>query len=147
MIKKFALFFVLGLLTQPLYANNLNQIKNVHAYVNISFGYASDESLYGQKDYWATPDEFLALKMGDCEDFAIKKYSMLKDLGIKSAFVYFKKQGVAHVAVLVSVGNELYVSDIQSELKKVSVREVKRQYQVFNPEKMIAYFRSRNNQA
>lgn len=35
-----------------------------------------------QRDYWATPVEFLATDGGDCEDFAIAKYFTLLELGV-----------------------------------------------------------------
>ncbi len=43
---------------------------------------AMDQEVWGQKDYWATPDELLKRHMGDCEDVAIAKYFTLRDLGV-----------------------------------------------------------------
>lgn len=43
--------------------------------------YIVDSKNYGQTDYWATPVEFLR-KGGDCEDFAIAKYTALRALGV-----------------------------------------------------------------
>ena len=37
----------------------------------------SDLRKWGRKDYWATPEEFLQTKGGDCEDFAVAKYFAL----------------------------------------------------------------------
>ena len=42
----------------------------------------SDETNWGERDYWASPVEMLAAGGGDCEDFAIAKYFSLKLLGI-----------------------------------------------------------------
>ena len=42
----------------------------------------SDQSHWGQADYWATPAESVASNGGDCEDYAIAKYYMLKELGV-----------------------------------------------------------------
>lgn len=44
--------------------------------------FISDQLLWKDKDYWATPVEFLARNGGDCEDFSIAKYFTLKKLGI-----------------------------------------------------------------
>jgi len=44
--------------------------------------YLSDQSHWGQEDYWATPAESVASNGGDCEDYAIAKYFMLKELGV-----------------------------------------------------------------
>ena len=50
--------------------------------------YSTDEDTYDLKDYWATPFEFLARDEGDCEDYAIAKYLLLKHLGINSNKMY-----------------------------------------------------------
>lgn len=44
----------------------------------------SDEKVWGQREYWATPAEFMRRGRGDCEDFAIAKYVSLRMLGIPS---------------------------------------------------------------
>jgi len=46
--------------------------------------YMSDQKNWSQKDYWATPWEFLARDKGDCEDYVIAKFFTLKSLGIDS---------------------------------------------------------------
>jgi predicted transglutaminase-like cysteine proteinase len=58
--------------------------------------YGSDRKVWGKKDYWATPFEFLLKDRGDCEDYVIAKYFTLKDLGIdpgKLYFVYVRVRG------------------------------------------------------
>ena len=35
-----------------------------------------------QKDYWATPIEFISTGAGDCEDYTIAKYFSLIELGV-----------------------------------------------------------------
>jgi predicted transglutaminase-like cysteine proteinase len=42
----------------------------------------SDQSHWGQADYWATPAESVASNGADCEDYAIAKYYLLKELGV-----------------------------------------------------------------
>jgi predicted transglutaminase-like cysteine proteinase len=44
--------------------------------------FLSDQAHWGQDDYWATPAESVASNGGDCEDYAIAKYFMLKELGV-----------------------------------------------------------------
>jgi len=46
--------------------------------------YKSDIKNWKQKDYWATPLEFLGKDKGDCEDYVIAKLFALKALGISS---------------------------------------------------------------
>ncbi len=55
-------------------------VAEVNDLVN-SKRYIVDSKNYGQTDYWATPVEFLR-KGGDCEDFAIAKYTALRALGV-----------------------------------------------------------------
>ena len=45
--------------------------------------FVADERVWGQKDYWATPLEFLGKNAGDCEDFTIAKYFTLRALALK----------------------------------------------------------------
>ena len=44
--------------------------------------FTTDIKLWGLKNYWATPIEFLGVNAGDCEDFAIAKYFTLLELGV-----------------------------------------------------------------
>ena len=56
------------------------------------------------EDYWATPAEFLSSNAGDCEDYAIAKYFMLRELGVpigRLRMVYVKsgRSGAAHMVL------------------------------------------------
>lgn len=53
---------------------------SVNAMLN-QVAYTSDNTNYGKSDYWATPIEFLT-RGGDCEDYAIAKYTALRMLGV-----------------------------------------------------------------
>lgn len=55
--------------------NAVNSVLNLLTYTN-------DDKKYGKADYWATPKESLLNDGGDCEDFAISKYFILRNLGI-----------------------------------------------------------------
>ena len=46
------------------------------------FDFVDDLVHWQQKDYWATPIEFIATGAGDCEDYTIAKYFSLIELGI-----------------------------------------------------------------
>ena len=46
------------------------------------WSYREDTALYGESDYWASPQEFAAAG-GDCEDYAIFNYEGLKKLGVR----------------------------------------------------------------
>jgi len=44
--------------------------------------YSSDEKVWGNSDYWATPLEMLGKGKADCEDYAIAKFFTLLEMGI-----------------------------------------------------------------
>ena len=63
-----------------------------------------DQEIWGESDYWATPEEFIGLHVGDCEDFVIAKYFTLRHLGIADDRLYLTyvkalKQNVAHMVL------------------------------------------------
>ncbi len=68
------------------------QLIGVNEFFN-QLNFVDDIRLWGKKDYWATPLEFLGSNAGDCEDFTIAKYFSLLELGIsdqKLRLVYVK---------------------------------------------------------
>jgi predicted transglutaminase-like cysteine proteinase len=62
-------------------ASNIKKLNVVNTWVN-QIRYASDMRVYGVSDYWATLYEFVGKNRGDCEDYTITKYYILKALGI-----------------------------------------------------------------
>jgi predicted transglutaminase-like cysteine proteinase len=58
------------------------QIHMVNEFFNRNVLYASDPDLWNVPDHWATPLETLGKAAGDCEDYAIAKYTSLRKLGI-----------------------------------------------------------------
>lgn len=57
------------------------KLKNVNNFFNL-LHFIDDSKLWGEKNYWATPIEFIGVNGGDCEDFAIAKYFTLLAIGI-----------------------------------------------------------------
>lgn len=75
---------------------DIKKLNVVNTWVN-HIRYASDRKVYGVSDYWATLYEFVGKGMGDCEDYTIAKYYILKDLGInpkrmKFTYVVYKNR-------------------------------------------------------
>lgn len=58
------------------------KLKMVNVFFNRRMRYVSDQEVWGQTDYWASPLEFMGKSAGDCEDFAIAKYMSLQMLGV-----------------------------------------------------------------
>ena len=117
----------------------LNKLKNVNDFFN-QITYKSDLSVWGTKDYWATPFEFMGRGAGDCEDYAIAKYFSLIKLGVpdeklrityvsyrktNSSFeeahmvlTYYHKVGVEPV-VLDNINKTLQIASKRPDLKPV----------------------------
>ena len=71
-------------------ASEIKKLNTVNSWVNY-IRYKSDQQVYGVSDYWATMYEFVGKGMGDCEDYTIAKYYILKELGVsprKMKFTY-----------------------------------------------------------
>jgi predicted transglutaminase-like cysteine proteinase len=70
----------------------LEQLVLINDFFN-SFTFIDDIHIWGKRDYWATPMEFVGIGGGDCEDFTIAKYFSLLELGVderKLRIVYGK---------------------------------------------------------
>jgi len=76
--------------------SDIKKLNVVNTWVN-EIRYKSDKKIYGVKDYWATLYEFVGKNAGDCEDYTITKYYILKELGIdpkrmKFTYVIYKNR-------------------------------------------------------
>jgi len=58
-----------------------DKLHSVNRFFN-RIRFVDDIRVWNQKDYWATPVEFLGRNAGDCEDFTIAKYFTLRALGV-----------------------------------------------------------------
>ncbi len=109
--------------------NALEMLVKVNDFFNQQ-EFISDLLLWKQRDYWATPIEFLAQNGGDCEDFSIAKYITLKKLGIdedKLNLTYAKAVELdqAHMVVTYYAhpGSEpLILDNLNNEIKPASER-------------------------
>jgi len=64
------------------------KLDEVNRFVN-KVRFTSDQVAWGKKDYWAKPVEFLGRDKGDCEDFVITKYFMLRKAGVPEEKLFF----------------------------------------------------------
>jgi predicted transglutaminase-like cysteine proteinase len=58
------------------------RLKRVNEFFNRRIRFGSDQEIWHQSDYWATPMETLSKGAGDCEDFTIAKYFTLLNADI-----------------------------------------------------------------
>lgn len=58
------------------------RLKLVNDFYNRRIAFQTDQQVWGQEDYWASPLELLQQGSGDCEDYAIAKYATLLAAGV-----------------------------------------------------------------
>tara|TARA_R110002074_G_scaffold22895_7_gene69529 strand:- start:588 stop:1295 length:708 start_codon:yes stop_codon:yes gene_type:complete len=114
----------------------LVQLNEINKRINQA-SYITDSTNWGQKDYWATPAEFMS-RFGDCEDYAILKYLSLRRLGwpeddLRVVAVKDLNLKVGH-AVLVAFFKHPKTGQIlplllDNQIKKIVVADKVRHYQ------------------
>lgn len=92
----------------------VQQLQYINGFFN-RWTSGADDKLYGQEEYWATPEEFLD-KGGDCEDFAIVKYFALKYFGWNEdnlwvVLVRNEKEQYNHAVLAVHDGKKTFILD------------------------------------
>ncbi|MGB0719470.1 MAG: transglutaminase-like cysteine peptidase, partial [Bdellovibrionales bacterium] len=93
-------------------ADAVNRLVNQKRYI-------LDNNNWGKSDYWATPVEFLK-RGGDCEDFAIAKYTALRSLGfpeerLRLAIVQDLQKNIPHAVLVVYTDEGAYLLDNQNK--------------------------------
>lgn len=63
-------------------ASEITKVGMVNDFTNQHVLFVDDSNLWGMEDYWASPLETFGKGAGDCEDFSIAKYTLLKKLGV-----------------------------------------------------------------
>ncbi len=109
--------------------SELDKLKKINTFFNQLY-FVNDIDLWGKKDYWATPLEFLGSNAGDCEDFSIAKYYSLRELGIddkKLRLVYVKALSLNQFHMVVAYypttsSVPLLLDNIDPEIKLASKR-------------------------
>ncbi len=71
-----------GMLEKSANGTDDEKLVAINDYFNTRIRWVQDPEAWGQKDYWATPLQTMAKRMGDCEDFAIAKYASLILAGV-----------------------------------------------------------------
>jgi predicted transglutaminase-like cysteine proteinase len=94
----------------------LEQLRVANAAVNDALGYRSDRSNWGRGDHWATPAEMAERGAGDCEDYAIAKFWLLRSLGfapeqLQLVVLRDSRRGLYHAVLVAHVSGKRYVLD------------------------------------
>ena len=66
------------------------KLEEINKFFN-NVPFIDDMKIWGQKNYWATPLEFLGKDKGDCEDYVIAKYFALLNLGVDGQKLYISR--------------------------------------------------------
>ena len=106
----------------------VNRLANRHPY-------RSDLANFHKSEHWASPLEFLA-RSGDCEDYAIFKYALLRHLGMPAASLRIvllrrKADGLGHAVLAAYLDNKIYLLDNVDDLIRPQA-EVKSYAAVFS---------------
>ncbi len=106
------------------------RLIEVNAAVN-RVTYIEDRANYGVEDYWASLDQFLA-RGGDCEDFAIAKYMLLRRSGVPAeamrvVVVRDVALATSHAILAVTVAGKAYILDNQAPSVKPAAEVVRYQ--------------------
>ena len=70
------------LLGQLASVSESGKVSMINDFTNQHVQFIDDSELWGMEDYWATRLETLGRGAGDCEDFSITKYMLLKKSGV-----------------------------------------------------------------
>lgn len=114
--------------------DEVTQIREINDYMNRA-PYVTDPVNWGEKDFWATPGEFMA-KFGDCEDYAIAKFMSLKHLGysddvLRVVAVKDLNLKIGHAVLVVFFKGKPYVLDNQIK-QVVPTEKIKHYLPVFS---------------
>ncbi len=97
----------------------LEKIKWVNHFFN-RWPYRLDLDVYNQRDYWATPEEFMK-RSGDCEDYSISKYFALRSIGFPAASLRVvilkdKIRNLGHAVLAVKIDSDILILDNLSDM-------------------------------
>lgn len=108
------------------------RVREVNDFINQRVQWQTDQQIWGQVDYWASPLEMFEKGRGDCEDMAMAKYFALLAEGLPESslrLVYvraqFQGRPQAHMVLAwypTPQGEPWILDNIDPELKRASER-------------------------
>jgi len=112
------------------YSNDQIKLQSTNQFFN-QLRFTTDQKLWGESNYWATPIEFLGANAGDCEDFAVAKYFSLLSLGIadeKLRIIMVKALTLNQYHMVLAyyetpVSEPLILDNIDGQIKLASARQ------------------------
>lgn len=106
-------------------AGFMEKIRSVNALVNSFVRYRRDADTSGRLDYWATPEETLTRRSGDCEDYAILKMAALTRLGLPESSMSIvilrdESRNLFHAILAVRTNQGFFILD---NMRKETLRD------------------------
>jgi len=98
----------------------IEQLKAVNHYVNRRVEFEDDQRHFGRPDVWSSANETFRSGRGDCEDYAIAKYQMLRTAGFSGRDLYLVivrdlVRRADHAVLVARAAGHMYVLDNGSD--------------------------------
>lgn len=71
--------------------------------------FREDKELFGRRDYWQSPEEFLRRREGDCEDYALLVQAVLERQGREAWVFSLYGPGYAHTVCIFREGGYYHI--------------------------------------
>ncbi|MDR2744064.1 MAG: transglutaminase-like cysteine peptidase [Desulfovibrio sp.] len=105
----------------------LEKVSAISGFINFQAEGATDKEIYGVEEKWAAPGEFFRRARGDCEDFAIAKYFVLREKGFSPdelRLLIVREGGTAgHMLLAVLIGGQPHIIDNNSRPPGLVLRQ------------------------
>jgi predicted transglutaminase-like cysteine proteinase len=92
------------------------RLAYINRAVNFAVKYTSDTRAHGIPDHWATPFDTLESGKGDCEDYAITKFALLRAMNwpvkeLRIVLVYISRKREYHAVEATHLGHDWLILD------------------------------------
>lgn len=92
------------------------RLGHINRAVTLAVKYTSDTEKHGIPDHWATPFDTLESGKGDCEDYAITKFALLRAMNwpakdLRIVLVYISRKREYHAVEATRLGHDWRILD------------------------------------
>ena len=91
--------------------SDLKSPDEISKYLWKNFRFSSDRVVFGEDEYWQSPEEFIQNGEGDCEDFALFARQALKAQGINAFLLNIYGDQFAHTVCVFKENGAFHVID------------------------------------
>lgn len=92
-------------------ASQLHSPEEIAHFMWKHFVFEKDQRLFGEEEYWQSPEEFFENRKGDCEDFALFAQAILKTKGVTSFLMNIYGSQFAHTVLVFKEDGKYNVVD------------------------------------